>query len=299
MRTPCDVPTPSKLLAADYDRAFRGLRQGAAAALIEQPEPDPTEVLAPANAVWGLAPFDETSRELLVWDESTLEVIKELDEQEAEQLAEDADAFVDLDIPSGYGEFADSEVRADTRRHLEASIARRKGDWMTDQGFDARDRAGRSPAWRNEAVELDAADVLALDDRDPGCFVLRAPPTRRTAMGATRWEDQIESIFAAARSGRRTSLRFRGPLALDVALRGNAGKHVDVDNVARKILAAFCSAFADAEPRFAGYRAYRLDADTDDVRVRVMPAVRVEALARAMQHARAVLREERSECMRD
>ena len=48
-----------------------------------------------------------------------------------------------------------------------------------------------------------------------------------------------------------------------------------------------------------GYRAYRLDAEVDDVRVRVMPAVRLEALARAMDHAREVPREERSERMRD
>ncbi len=94
-------------------------------------------------------------------------------------------------------------------------------------------------------------------------------------------------------------MRFGGPLALDVALRGKAGQHADVDNITRKILTAFNSAFKAADPVIRGYRAYRLGADTEDVRVRVMPTVRLEALVRAMQRARSVLSEERTERMRD
>ncbi|MEJ7784471.1 MAG: hypothetical protein WKF96_06680 [Solirubrobacteraceae bacterium] len=290
---------PSRLLAADYDRAFRVLPQGAAAALIERPERDPNEFPVSANAVWGLAPFDEASRNLLAWDQSTLSVIDDIEDQEAAQLAADPEAFVDLDIPSPYDEFADWETRKSARRHLETSIAYARGDWLTDHGFDSRDRPGPSPAWVEETAQLDAADVSALNGRGPGCFVLPVPSTQPTAPGATHWDDQIEAVFAAARLDRWTSVRFGGPLALDVALRGKAGRHADLDNITRKILTAFSSAFADADPVFTGYRAYRLDADFDDVRVRVMPALRLEALASAMQHARVVLHSERSERLRD
>lgn len=293
------VCLPATLLAADYDRAFRVLPQGAAAALIEQPDPDPHAFPTPAKRLWGLAPFDETSGELLAWDQGLLELIIELDEQEEEQITADPDALVDLDIPSGYDEFADWQVRESTRRHLEASTALARGDRLTDNGFDFRDRPGSPPAWAEETVQRDAADVLSLDDNRPGCFVLPAPPTQSAHGRKPSWDDQIAAVFATARSKPWSSVRFGGPLALDVAFRGNAGKHADIDNLTRRILAGFSSAFAEAEPDFTGYRAYRLNGDANDVRVRVMPAVRLEALAGAMKHARTVLRGERSERMRD
>ena len=84
-------------------------------------------------------------------------------------------------------------------------------------------------------------------------------------------------------------------MALDIALRGRAGSHIDVDNVAHTILREFERVFAAARPEVAGYRVYRQPAAKNDVRVRLMPAVRLKMLGRSMERARELVREQRAE----
>jgi hypothetical protein len=293
---------PLSIFAAEFDRAFRVVGGAAAARLIKQraPEPDPHEFMSPARRIWGLESFDEHAREILSYEESELAVIRDLDAQEEEQLATDPDADVELDVPTSAPEFADPDVRASTREHLERTVAFARGDLLTDQGFDARDRPGSPPAWLSETQALDAADVLELADGGPGCFLLPPPPDRPTSPGASRWQTQVAHTFGARRSTDGWhAVRFSGPLALDVAMRGRIDRGRDIDNVAAKIVSAFTGAFEDAEPDVVGYRVYRQPGDVDDVRVRVMPAVRLEALAASMNRAGAVLREQRAERMRD
>ena len=170
------------------------------------------------------------------------------------------------------------------RRSFRGPVAAR-GDWLTDQGLDARDRPGRAPAWLEETRALDAADVLELDDAGPGCILVPAPPwPRRTRAGQPKWAALLERGFLEARSGADSEgpPAFRGPIALDIALRGGAASHRDVDNVAGDVLRVFSSVFAASRPQVFAYRVYRQAWPEADVRIRIMPAVRLAVLARGM-----------------
>lgn len=278
---------PLSIHAAEYDRAFRLLSE------LGTIPAEPPRFLdgRPVDRIWGLDRFDRYAREVTDEEERVLALIDELDCEHDEQLADDPDSDVDLDIPRGFEEFADPEVRADAREHLLRATGLACGEELTDQGFDARDRPGKPPVWLEEARAQHGADLLELDDDAPGCFVLPAPPERSAAAGGANWARMIAGVFSQ-RAGWRPwrQARFGGPLALDIAFRGSAGRHSDLDNAARRVLREFERAFAANAPQVGGYRVYRRPAPIDDVRVRVLPAVRLELLSRAMDDARALAR---------
>jgi hypothetical protein len=108
----------------------------------------------------------------------------------------------------------------------------------------------------------------------------------------------VDSEFETLRSGKWRDTRFRGPIGLDIALRGGAGHRNDIDNVARTVLRAFTKAFKDARPDIAAYRVYRQRWEHVNVRVRLMPAPRLVALAHGMDRARVVLGKQRAQRLR-
>lgn len=274
---------PLGVFASEYDRAFRLAPERL------------TALKAARQDAWGLARFDETHKEMCAYHESVVDLAAILDDEEQDQLDEDPDCFVDLDVPSGYEEFRDGEVRASVQREFGAACASDRGRWWSDNGFDARDRPGRAPQWLDEATTTRAADLLALDEA-PGCVRMPPPPTRRRAPGEPSWRFETARAWVRARSGHRWSaMRFGGSLALDIALLGTAGAHMDVDNVAHHVLAGFARATERNEPQLSGYRVYRQDSDESLVRARAMPAVRLELLVEAMRDARSHIRESRTE----
>ena len=278
---------PLSIFTAEYDRAFRLLSE-----LETLPAERPPRFVdgRPVERVWGLDRFDRYAREVLVEECRLLALIDELDAECDEQIEDDPDADIDLDILGGFEEFADPSVRAGAREQLHHSVALARGEQVADQGFDARDRPGEPPDWLDRARMEGAAEVLVLDDAAPGCFVLPAPPERSAAAGEPGWAQMVAGVFAQRAQGPLwREARFGGPLALDIALRGSAGRRSDLDNAARRVLREFGRAFAANAPRVDGYRVYRRPAFTDDVRVRVISAVRLELLSRAMDDARALV----------
>lgn len=289
---------PLGLFAAEYDRAFRVLPEYEE--ISGAPPAGPSASGFAPSRIWGRSHFSEHDIDMLRVNESQLRYIQDLDLQEADQLEEDPDACIELDLPPSDWELADSDVRSWLADHLERVIALGRGDWMTDQGLDARDRPGPAPVWLDEVRTLDAADVVELSDDGPGCVMLPAPRETQTPAGEAGWPRLAERRFVALRSSvewRET--RFRGPVGLDIALRGGAGRRSDVDNVARYILRGFEKAFSDARPDVAAFRVYRQTCAVSDVRVRVLPAPRLSALADAMDRARDVLHAERADRMRE
>ena len=279
---------PVSIFAAEYDRAFRLLAE--LETLPSEPAPRFIDGV-PVERTWGLDRFDRYAREVMVEEERLLAVIADLDCQHDEQIEDDAEADVDLDLPSGFEEFADPGVRAGAREHLRRSVGLARGEQFTDQGFDARDRPGESGLWLERARTEQAACVLELNDAAPGCFVLPGPPERSAGGGEPGWAEVIAGVFTQRASEWPWRVaRFGGPLALDIAFRGGAGRRSDLDNAARHVLREFERAFAANAPQLGGYRVYRKRASSDDVRVRVLPAVRLELLSRAMDDARALLR---------
>lgn len=243
---------------------------------------------------WGRN-FDEHDRSILSYEEGILDLIADLDEQEEQQLAEGPAADVDLDLPTGVCEFGDRQVRASTRQHLADSAARSRGVWLCDQGLDSRDRPGPAPAWRHEAHTLDAADIVVLPDTGPGCFMLPAPPRRPRAPGERTWQWHIERQMSSQLSrDHMFSVRFGGPLALDIAFQGGCADHADVDNLAHTLIAALEMTMNRAAPKVGGYRAYRQDGGAPSVRVRLLPHERLLALGAAMERARTLVRAERA-----
>jgi hypothetical protein len=270
---------PLSVFCADFDRAFRLA--------------DELAVEVPPRG-WGSA-FDQHDASLLGYDIGVLDFINELDAQEDEQLAEDPDGSIDLDIPSNMSEFADWQVRASTRAHLEDAIARSRARRLCDQGLDSRDRPGPTPRWQHEAHELDEADVLTLSDAGPGCFLLPAPPRRTRADGEHPWPWHLErGIWQQLSQERMTAVRFSGPVALDIAFRGGCANHADIDNLAHKIVAAFLRTLSRSSPDVSSYRSYRLDGGDRAVRLRVLPQSRLLALSDLMEQGRTLVSRERS-----
>ncbi len=63
-----------------------------------------------------------------------------------------------------------------------------------------------------------------------------------------------------------------------------------MDHETRRAIRVFGLALASTKPTIAGYRVYRQSSRLDDVRVRILPAIRMELLAHAMSDAREVAR---------
>jgi hypothetical protein len=282
---------PLAIFAAEYDRAFRLLSE-------LETLPDERQArfvnFAPVDWTWGLDHYDQDSRDINADDEFVLSVIDGIDRQEAELLDDDPDADLrsaDFGIPDRLEELIDPSTRDYWRDFLREKTGLARGEELTDLGFDARDRPGTAPAWLEQAQALDAADLLELSDQAPGCFILPSPPTRPTPPERPDWADLVCGVFAERASTepwRRA--RFGGPVALDIALRGNAGRHLDVDNLAHRVLREFERAFGTHMPQIGGYRVYRRPAASNDVRVRVLPAVRLGLLSRVLDDAHALVR---------
>ena len=277
---------PLSIFAADYDRAFRRLEE------LSTPEPGPRFLNGvPVDRTWGLDRIDADTRELQRYDERVLELIKDLDAEEEAQLAEDPAGDVDLEVPSFLAELVDPDVRARARAHLERAVAVSRGDLLSDEGLDARDRPGKPPEWLRETLARDAADVVGLADSGPGCVILPAPPERKRPTGRPGWSALIAAAFARrAATPPWAGVRFGGPIALDIALRGRAAAHMDIDNAAHEVVRAFHQPLASAGTTIAGYRVYRQTSKFDNVRARILPAVRMELLAQGMADARELAR---------
>jgi hypothetical protein len=270
---------PLTTFCCDFDRAFR--------------LSDELGIWPPRDdAQPGLMHFEH---ELLRYERGILALLDELDAEEQLQLEEDEDAFVCLDVPSSYPEFHDREVRDSTRAHLEASIASALGHRLCDQALDSRDRPGPSPAWRQEAHDLDTADVVFLADVGPGCFVVPPPPVQTQRGDPPTWPAQVARVMARQRTNwGMHAIKFPGVLSLDIAFRGGCADHADVDNLAHSLVAAFEAAWAGRDtPDIGGYRAYRLEGDSRDVRIRVMTQDRLLTLHQAMERGREFVRRER------
>lgn len=275
---------PLSVFVSEFDRSFR---------LIDELGEDPDDIPR-RDRPWGLGRFDSDDEELLRYDEGVVALIDEIDADEAAQLKEDADADVDLQLSESFREFEDPDARAGVRRDLLDSISRARARWFCDQGFDVRDRPGPPPVWLNEVAWQSSAEVAALDDAGPGCFVLPPPPTNRTPPGQRSWENLIAGEFFARRMSGWWNLDFRGPLALDIAIRGDAAPNSDIDNVAHRVLGSFVEAFNLEASLIGGYRVYRKAGPAKDIRVRVLPLVRLSLLTDSMTNARELVRSERS-----
>jgi len=286
---------PLALFTSDFDRAIRIANEA-----WPQPEAAPPRYVdgkeVPNDpATWGMHRFGETDRELLLFDEAILATLDDLDMQAAEQLAEDPDAIVDYDISASDWELTDPDIRDSVRASLEPRVAKALVHWLADQSIDARDRPGDAPLWIDEVRGFNIADIESADDTTPGCFVL-APPSDRPGTSAA-WLATVRSAFARRiEQPQWRRARFPGPVALDIALRGNAASFKDIDNRARDIIAAFNEAFAPIEPVLAGYRVYRLpDRPSNDIRVRLLSEPRLRRLALALDEGRAFVTANRRE----
>jgi Holliday junction resolvase RusA-like endonuclease len=265
------------ILAPDFERAHAPYRDGA-------PNPD--------RSPWGLTPFDNDQLEMLTYDQEVLSVIEDLDAQEAGQLEEDPDGIALLDPLPGYAELEDPQVRDAMRPTLEQSIGHALGAMLTDHGFDARDRPGASPSWLAEIDDPHEVEIVQLPDGGPGCFILPDSAIREAPRDERPWLEQIEDQLRSRLNNMPwCQALFGGPLVLDIALRGHAAKR-DIDNAAHDVLRAFTKVLDRHGAGFIGYRVYRQAWPADDLRVRLMPATRLQALARAIDRAREVRRRE-------
>ncbi|HTX13455.1 MAG TPA: hypothetical protein VME22_32860 [Solirubrobacteraceae bacterium] len=83
--------------------------------------------------------------------------------------------------------------------------------------------------------------------------------------------------------------RFESAVALDIAFRAGSGDHADLDNLSHRLIGAMQKALPAGTPGVAGYRAYRLEGDTADVRVRLLPQRRLLVFGRAMNRDRGLV----------
>jgi hypothetical protein len=285
---------PVSVFVAEFDRAFRLGDEVVLEYAERKPRFHDGRHVRPPAEEWGLSPFDEHDRSALAREEALLDRLRDLDAETEAQLEEDPDGFVDLELSDAEQEFADPDDRERLEEFLVESIAQAHGRSLGDQGFDVRDRPGPEPAWLGEVDRDSPAEVIELADTGPGCFLLPPPPVVKTPKGQRPWDENIRLQFARRRVEGWGTLRFGGPLALDIALRGRAGQNADLDNVANRIVAAFRSAFAFAEPQVDGYRVYRKSAPMDEIRVRVLPIGRMLRLVDAMREAEKLIRKERA-----
>jgi hypothetical protein len=287
---------PISVFAPEFDRAFRLLPE-ISAGEVERPgrfvDGGPNPALTPEN--WGLTPWDEGDKMEVGDSEWILEQIDGIDAEEEALLEEDPDAdlsVIDLSATAEEMGLADWETRQRLRRDALASIAAGRGRRLVNNGFDTRDRPGPPPSWLTEA-ELEApAEVVSLPDSGPGCVILPAPRRRRTASGQAPWVELVAGEFHRHRLDHGSRITFGGPLAFDIALRGGAADHKDVDNVAHDVIAAFNRAFADVSVQIDGYRVYRLSGAQADIRVRLLPIGRLRRLSVSMRQAEELLKAE-------
>jgi hypothetical protein len=275
---------PLRSFGAAFDRSFRIEPE------LQLAPPD----LHPGRKPWGLRGFDHNDGWLLSYEERTLKMIEDIDCQEQIAFEEDPeDSFLpEVSEP----ELADKDVRDQAAFALASSIALSLGRKVTDQGFDARDRPGGSPAWLQEVIADDLADVGLQGDEHPGCFSLPPPPGKHQGAGQS-WGSLVAEQFGL-RYGAPTrwgAARFGEPLALDISIRGGAAPRTDIDNLAHEVIKHFLKVFRSAEPRVDGYRVYRVQFGEPGVRVRVLPIVRLQLLRDSLRLALDALLTERSE----
>lgn len=280
---------PLDLFEADYDRAFRFLgHEGALAtvlpgvtlqtATMRNGAPIPEEERAP----WGLLPFTIDDLEIMEHHRGLLHELVALDEEEQAWDGDPDDWWPSGDLMSTHPEFNDPLVRAQTRAYLQSVVASELGRELTDNGFDARDRTGEVD-WLERLDR--GVDVLELEDRGPGCFTVEASAGER---GTTyrSWSKEVEAeVRKAVAEGRWAHATFEGDVVIDVAVPAVTPEG-DLDNVAGFVFSAVEAALGNQRAeRLVGYRAYRQHRGTS-IRVRLLPAIRLEALQRAMTFAR-------------
>ena len=278
---------PVAVFAASFDRSFR------VAPELALTDPDQHRTTRP----WGLHGFDSHDEEILAYEEGILRRIEEIDAAEQEALEEDEDASFFPDLSESDRELGDPQLRESLGPELSQSVSLAIGRKLTDQGFDSRDRPGPPPGWLEEVFANDLGDVEKLSAEHPGCFTLPAPPQSKRAAGAPSWTHEVMKAFASRfgspwRWGWAT---FGEPLALDIAIRGGAAASNDLDNLAHQVIASFANVFKIGKPAFAGYRAYRVSRGTPELRVRVIPAIRLQLLRRSIDQAHDLILAERRE----
>jgi hypothetical protein len=278
---------PLTVFAASFDRSFR------VAAELALTDPDTHRTTKP----WGLHRFDRHDEEVLTYEEGILRRIEEVDAAEQEAFEEDEDATFFPHLSESDCELGDRQLRESLGPELAQSISLAIGRKLTDQGFDSHDRPGSPPGWLEEVVTRDLADVEHLSAEHPGCFTLPAPPQSKRATGDPSWTHEVMRAFAYRfgspwRWGWAT---FGEPLVLDIAVRGGAAASNDLDNLAHQVVAAFIDVFKAGKPEIDGYRAYRVSRGTPELRVRVVPAIRLRLLRRSIDQAHDLIFAERRE----
>jgi hypothetical protein len=278
---------PLSVFAANFDRSFR---VDGELALID---PD----AHPQTVPWGLRHFDEHDRWQLGYTRGILATVEELDRAEEEAFARGEEDEFYPEVSDSNRELTDPQLRESLGPELRENIARSLGSMLTDQGFDARDRPGPPPGWLEEVVADDLGEVERLSTDHPGCFSLPLPPQRPRGGDEPEWSLELARGFYSRYSSpwEWGTARFGGALALDIGLRGGAGTQNDIDNVAHKVIGAFQQVFVKSVPNVSGYRAYKLSSGDPELRVRVLPAIRLQLLQRSLDQARELVLAERAE----
>ncbi|HEX6666527.1 MAG TPA: hypothetical protein VF081_08035 [Solirubrobacterales bacterium] len=277
---------PVDLFAASFDRSFRVAPELG----LHNPESHP------ATLPWGLKGFDRYEQESLAYEEGILGEIHRLNAEEELAFEEDEDADFFPDVCEADRELADPQLRESLGPDLEKTIGYATGRRLTDQGFDSRDRPGAPPDWLDEVLANDLGEVRRLPEAHPGCFTLPAPQERKRRLGESSWDWEARKCFVS-RSGSPWYWRralFAEPLVLDISVRGGSAPRHDLDNLARRVSAAFCGVFPAADP-LGGYRVYRVREGAPEVRVRVIPSIRLKLLRQAWERAEKLVLDERAE----
>jgi hypothetical protein len=279
---------PVNLFAASFDRSFR------VAPELGLHDPDAHASTQP----WGLRGFDRYDEEALGYEEGVLAVIERLDAEEEQASEEDEDEDFYPEVGDSDRELADPQLRESLGPEMRRNIGHAFGRKLTDQGFDSRDRPGPPPGWLEEVIANDLGDVEHQSTAHPGCFTLPPPPERERRDGEPTWDLAVRKAFFARYGspwewGRAL---FGEPLALDIAVCGGAAPRHDLDNLAHRVTAAFSDVFRAATPSIGGYRVYRVLQDAaPEVRVRVVPRIRLQLLRDSLGRAEELILAERAE----
>lgn len=277
---------PVALFAASFDRSFRVAPELG----LHDPEAHP------ATLPWGLKGFDRYEQESLAYEEGILGEIHRINADEEFAFEEDEDVDFFPDVSEANRELADRQLRESLGPELEENIGYSTGRRLTDQGFDSRDRPGAGPGWLDEVLANDLGEVRQLPQEHAGCFTLPAPREQERGAGERSWDWEVRRCFAS-RWGPPWSwgrALFAEPLVLDIGVRGGAAPRHDLDNLARRVTAAFSDVFPAAAP-LGGYRVYRVERGAPEVRVRVIPAIRLKLLKQAWERAEDLVLAERAQ----